>query len=391
MYLSSINLTDYRNYRRLEWSLCPGINILTGANAQGKTNLIEAIYYLSIGKAYRQARDEELIRWGAGAFAIKGEVEGRAGNAALEICFKPGEKQGKTVAVNGFKTRRWEEASGVFTSVLFSPESMSIIKGSPAERRGFIDRDLCQISPAYAADLFKFKRILSQRNALLKRLALSRTTRSEARESLSIWDSQFIHYSSRIIEKRMAFIEKMAPLARLTHRRLTRGGENLEIRYATRDNEGESGGVITEAPGQGKQWDYAGIAAFLQTRSELTLEEDLRFKSTRWGPHRDDLKVSLDGRDTRTYGSQGQQRTSALALKLAEIELFRGESGQYPVLLLDDVLSELDGDRQRQLLSVINEKNIQSVVTATELGDVKMSANKPVKRFTVSAGELREY
>lgn len=383
MYLSSLSLKDYRNYKRLECALCPGINIFTGPNAQGKTNLIEAIYYLSIGKAYRQARDEELIRWGGDSFLIKGEAGSRPGKIEIEVCYNRAAKPGKEVRANGLKQQKWEAVSGLFTSVLFSPESMSVIKGAPQERRGFLDHDLGQISPAYSADVYRYRRLLAQRNALLKKVGFSRAPMTDIRERLSLWDKQLIHYGSRIVEKRLDFLEKMTPLARLAHRKLTHGKENLEIQYVPYSNE-------TPYPaGVAISKDYNEISGFLTRQCEISLEDDLRYKSTRWGPHRDDVSVLLDGKDMRKYGSQGQQRTGALALKLAEIEVFRGSSGEYPVLLLDDVLSELDGQRQEQLLDIITDRNIQCVVTATELGNVRLPENRQIRRFSVSDGEIR--
>ena len=382
MLIESLRLAGYRNYKQLCCRLSPGVNLFMGANAQGKTNLIESIYYLSVGKAYRQARDEQLILWGDSAFQIQGAIDSRKGKAEMEIGYRKGDSPPKTFLLNGLRKQKWEEMSGALTSVLFSPESMAIIKGSPQERRNFLDYDISQVSLTYIADLYKYRRILAQRNALLKRIGHLPEPVSEKRETLSIWDGQLIAYGSRIIEKRLSFIEKMTPLVRLTHRRLTEGKENLEIQYL----------LYAKSPLELKKNSEGkiDISGYLNEARNQALEEDLRLKSTQWGPHRDDIKVLLNGMDMRQYGSQGQQRTGILALKLAELEIFRGESGEYPILLLDDVLSELDENRQQQLLTIVNEKLVQCVITATDEKIPGMLEQKKLKRFDVHKGEVRE-
>jgi len=382
MILSSLDLTDYRNYHALHCSFCPGINLITGANAQGKTNLIESVYYLSIGKAYRQARDEQLIRWGEQAFHIEGSVESRRGAIDIEIHYIKEAKPSKTITVDGFRGTTGESLSGAFTSVLFSPESMAIIKGSPQERRGLLDYDIGQISPVYSADHYKYRRLLAQRNALLKKLGPLSMPQQDKRERLSVWDQQLVSVGSRLIEKRLMFVEKLAPLARLMQRRLTGGKENMEMQYLLYAKKAASVGKNAEG-----RWD---IAAWLREVCESSLEDDLRFGSTQWGPHRDDIRITVDGMDVRRYGSQGQQRTAILSVKLAELELFRGESGEYPILLLDDVLSELDESRQQQLLEMVNEKWIQCLITSTEAKNIVLIEKRQNKRFLVNRGEIKE-
>jgi DNA replication and repair protein RecF len=227
MILSSISLTGYRNYRQQACLLCPGINLILGENGQGKTNLVESIYYISIGKAYRQSSDSQIIRWGDKLFQIEGLVEGRRGSARINIRFKQDERPPKTVSVNGLQVKRWDDVSGLLTSVLFSPESLSIIKGSPQDRRSFLDYDVSQISLAYGSNLGKYRRILSQRNALLRKFSTMPLHATEKKERLSVWNQQLIQYGSLIIEKRIAFVNKLAPMVRLIHRKLTDNKENI--------------------------------------------------------------------------------------------------------------------------------------------------------------------
>jgi DNA replication and repair protein RecF len=244
---------------------------------------------------------------------------------------------------------------------------MSIIKGPPQERRGFLDNDISQISLPYAKDSHKYRRILAQRNALLKKLGPLPVPLNEKKEKLSVWEQQLIFYGGRIIEKRIAIIEKLTPLVRLIHRKLTNHEEKMEIRY---------------------NFVSGHISDSLNEIRESSFENDLRLGSTQWGPHRDDIKISLAGADIRQYGSQGQQRTGVLALKLAELEIFRGESGEYPLLLLDDVMSELDENRQLKLLDFINEKNIQCIITSTENNKNKFTDKRQTRQFFVNKGEI---
>lgn len=381
MRVTSLVLKDYRNYSQMEAEFCPGINLFYGANAQGKTNLIEAIYYLSIGKAYRPVRDEQLILWGKEEFRIKARIEDRRGGAWLEVSYQKNSKPAKNFFAGGVRLTKAEELSGLLTSVLFSPESVSIIKGSPQERRGFLDYDISQVSLSYIRDLHRYRRILAQRNNLLKKMLGQRTAPSQKSAQLELWDEQLVEYGARIIMKRLAVLEKLNPLTRLTQRRLTDGKENIELSYIFNKS-----GRLEESEGRRE----GRIAAFLQDAREKALEEDLRFGVTQWGPHRDDLEILLNGINLKQFGSQGQQRTAVLALKLAELEFFRGESGEYPILLLDDVLSELDENRQNQLLAFIHEKAIQCFITSTEPTNFFGREKRQSRSFLVNAGKIEQ-
>jgi len=345
-----------------------------GDNAQGKTNLIEAIYYLSIGKAYRPVKDDQLIYWGRNQFTIRGTLENRQGAAKVEIQYQTDEKKSKTIKLGGLILKKNEDLSGCLTSVLFSPENMSIIKGSPQERRHFLDYDISQISRGYAKNLAIYQRLLFQRNNLLKRLREKKISHPDKNSELELWDSQLVEVGGKIIEKRLQTLGKLNPLTRLMQRKLTVGQENIEIRYLfNRKKEIYHSMNLTEL--------------LLEARQEA-LEEDLRYGTTQWGPHRDDLLITLNGILLKQFGSQGQQRTTVLALKLAELEFFRGESGEYPILLLDDVMSELDENRRQQLLELIQEKSIQCFITATDKSGLEKMEKRQMKFFEVRQGKI---
>ncbi|MDR1193299.1 MAG: DNA replication/repair protein RecF [Peptococcaceae bacterium] len=382
MRLITLAMTNFRNYRRQSCHFAPGLNLLEGANAQGKTNLIEGVYYLSIGRAYRAARDEQLARWESEGFQLQATIEGKNGKTGVSVDYRKSEKAAKKIFVGGLRLEKIEELSGVLTSVLFSPDSMAVIKGGPQERRNFLDYDIAQISLAYSRNSQKYRRVLAQRNALLKKIGLSPMGKKEKEDRLSLWDQQLIDYGTRIIARRQTAVDKLTPLTRLAHRKLTEGKENIEIKYrvSTKDKGGWDG--------RGKSDEE--IKAVLSQDREDFLAEDLRWGSTQWGPQRDDLEISLNGVDLRQFGSQGQQRTGVLALKLAELEFFRGESGEYPILLLDDVMSELDKKRQERLLGFIDEKGIQCLITATEAKDIFSGRKDGLKRFVVKEGSVAE-
>ena len=381
MQIEALELKDYRNYKEMQAEFCPGINLFYGANAQGKTNLIEAIYYLSIGKAYRPVRDEQLIFWEGREFQIQARIKDRRGTAKLAVRYSKKEKPAKSFFAGGIRLTKNEELSGLFTSVLFSPESLNIIKGSPQERRSFLDYDISQVSLNYMRDLSRYKRLLAQRNALLKKISGLRSSMTEKKEQLELWDQQLMDYGARLIEKRLKVLEKINPLARLTQRRLTEGKENIELNYIfnksflLEESQLRREGVIME---------------YLREAREKTLEEDLRFGITQWGPHRDDLEIQCNGIQLKQFGSQGQQRTAVLSLKLAELEFFRGESGEYPVLLLDDVLSELDEKRKNQLLSFIHEKAIQCFITSTEPANFFGREKRQSRSFLINGGKIEK-
>lgn len=348
MIVQSLALSNFRNFKLETIDFHKGINIFYGDNAQGKTNILEAVYLCSTNKSYRGSRDKEMIRFGCEEAHLK--LTGEKDSMPYRVDFHLKKNKPKGIAVNSVPIRRSSELFGLLHTVFFSPEDLMLIKNGPSERRKFIDFELCQLDRLYVQQLAGYNRCLLQRNLLLKELFVH----PEYLSMLDVWDSQLCTYGKQIIKQRRAFIEELAPVVRRIHMQLSGQREELFISYEPNVNESE----MEEAVAAGR-------------------ERDRRMKATMTGPHRDDMKfivrtVTQAGQeqttDIRTFGSQGQQRTAALSLKMAEIELVKRKAGESPVLLLDDVLSELDRGRQTYLLDGIGE--IQTLITCTGVDDL---------------------
>lgn len=372
MLIENLRLFNYRNYESLKQSFSASFNVLIGMNAQGKTNLIEAIHYLSTGRSYRPVRDMQLIKWGNNFFIIDGFIKNNLGKIQVEIVYKkelPNSPNSKEIKINGVKKNKITELLGCFNTVLFSPEDLNIIKGAPSERRKLLDSDISQVNPGYYQKLLIYNRIVAQRNHTLRRIVSKKATKEE----LAAWNCQFLESSRSIIEKRLEVLEKLVPLTRLMQRKLTNGEENIEIKYLL-----------------GKEIEIkknSDIDTLLLEEINKKREEELIKGITLSGPHRDDILFMLNGMNLKYYGSQGQHRTAVLALKLAELEFFKAETGEFPVLLLDDVLSELDSTRREHLIRTIINKEIQCFITTTE--DLPVEINKTIiKRFIINKGKL---
>lgn len=338
MIVESIELQNYRNYEKLHMDFSDGTNLLYGDNAQGKTNLLEAIYVCSTTKSHRGSKDKEIIRFQQEESHIKLLVKKRDVPYRIDMHLKKNKTKG--VAINGIPIRKASELFGIVNVVFFSPEDLNIIKNGPSERRRFLDLELCQLNKLYVHALIQYNRVITQRNKLLKDLVFH----PEYEETLDIWDEQMIQYGSQVIQFRQEFIEQLNNIILGIHKQLSGEEETLELFY-------EANTSIDQ----------------LKNSLAKSRESDLRQKTTGVGPHRDDISFMVNGIDIRKFGSQGQQRTAALSLKLAEIELVKHLVNDYPILLLDDVLSELDGNRQKHLLSGIN--HIQTMITCTGLED----------------------
>lgn len=337
MIIKEIELRNFRNYIDTKISFHEKVNIFTGNNAQGKTNLLEGIYISSFGKSFRQGNDNEMIKFGEKFCAVRIEALRNDGRTSVEIAIGENEKGIKT---DGVKIKRISELLEKILIVVFSPDDLKIVKGDPEKRRRFIDRELSQIRPSYYSDIYSYRRALMQRNALLK-------DRNAKAESFEIWDGKLAETGERVIVKRDGFIKKLNRISKEIHNSITDGKESLEIKY-------DSSLQLSE-----------NLKEVFFQKLKQDIKKDILKGNTETGPHRDDLKILIDGNDIRKYGSQGQQRTAALSLKLAELELIKEETGEDAVLLLDDVLSELDGERQNFLLKSF--ENVQLFITAAEL------------------------
>ena len=338
MIIESIELKNYRNYGELHMDFSPGTNILYGDNAQGKTNVLEAVYVCSTTKSHRGSKDKEMIRFDQEESHIKMCVRKLDVPYRIDMHLKKNKPKG--IAINGIPIRKASELFGIVNVVFFSPEDLNIIKNGPDQRRRFMDLELCQLNKLYVRALVQYNRVLLQRNKLLKELNFH----PEYEETLDIWDMQLIQYGRELIRCREEFVGKLNDMVQKTHSQISGGRENLVLSYEPN--------VTAER---------------FEEKLRFCRETDVKMRTTTTGPHRDDISFLVDNIDIRRFGSQGQQRTAALSLKLSEIELVKELVRDYPVLLLDDVLSELDGGRQEQLLAGI--KEIQTMITCTGVED----------------------
>ncbi len=370
MRIEELSLRNYRNYQSLDLKPDGNLNIFVGANAQGKTNLLEALTFLAAGKSFRSSRNEnEMTLWGEDFFTVAGKVKHRYGENRLKISYEIKTKK-KNFSVNGGIQPKSIYA-GKFTAVLFTPEDLDLVKGAPGQRRSFIDEEICKVSPPYEYRLARYQQIVRQRNHLLRMLRHKALTSDE----LSGWNEQLAPLAAAIILKRFSTVRRLGLLARLIHRRLTGMKESFELSYSSSLPVGEEAGERE-------------IIDTVFESLENNKENEARLGQTLVGPHRDDLVLKLNGRDARLFASQGQQRTLVLALKMAELEFIKGEKGEFPVLLFDDVFSELDEVRRRLLVEAIDGR-VQTFITATEIEKMgKLQACGKV--FTVSAGEVKE-
>lgn len=357
MIIESIELKNYRNYDKLHMDFSHGTNILYGDNAQGKTNILEAIYVCATTKSHRGSKDKEIIQFDRDESHIKLNVRKRDVPYRIDMHLK--KNRAKGVAVNGVPIKKASELFGIVNVVFFSPEDLNLIKNGPAERRRFIDLELCQLNKLYVHSLVQYNKIVTQRNKLLKDIMF----RPDYEETLDIWDMQLVQYGREVIRCREAFVGQLNDLIGGIHRQLSGEKESLHISYEPN---------VT-------------VDMFEDTLRK-SRPSDLKQRTTLTGPHRDDLSFIINDIDIRRFGSQGQQRTAALSLKLAEIELVKKIVNDYPILLLDDVLSELDGSRQKHLLSGIN--HIQTMITCTGLEDFVNNRFRIDKIFKVVSGEV---
>lgn len=363
MIISSLHLKDFRNYENEVIEFKDGINILTGANAQGKTNAGEAIFLLCTGYSPRANKDKHIIRHGKDEGEISATARSNYGEVSVQINFFKNDQ--KAITVCGNRISKIADLLGNIHSVFFNPQELKLVQESPEDRRRFMNVSLSQISKSYFHALQRYNKILLQRNNLLKT-----GDYKLIKDTLPVWDEQLALYSAKIIFERIKFIEEIAPIASSKHAFISGDKENLVIKL--------------DCPYKG---DEQTIKQKVFDDLKENVERDIRLGYTSIGPHRDDIKFILNDTDVRVFGSQGQQRTVALALKLAETQTFKNRFGEYPVLILDDVLSELDKPRQRRLLSLV--QDIQTIFTATGL-DRTVFRNYEYNRIIIENGRVKK-
>lgn len=357
MILKSVALSHFRNYNDLYMEFDRGTNILYGDNAQGKTNVLESIYVSGTTKSHKGSKDRELIQFGQEESHIRTIVE--KGGVDFQIDMHLKKNKSKGIAINRIPIKKASELFGILNIVFFSPEDLNIIKNGPSERRRFLDVELCQLDKIYLYNLTKYNKVLNQRNRLLKDISF----RPELLDTLAVWDMQLIEYGRMLIRTRKEFVEELNGIVQKIHKNISGNKEELLLKYEPDVEEKD-----------------------FEQELERCREKDLKFGQTSVGPHRDDLCFLIQEIDVRKFGSQGQQRSCALSLKLSEIELVKKSIRETPVLILDDVLSELDSNRQNFLLNSIHD--IQTVITCTGLDEFVRNRFEINKIFKVVNGTV---
>ena len=333
MYIERIKIKDFRNYEVLDLKFNEKVNIILGSNAQGKTNLMEAIYLSSFGRSFRTSKDTDMIRFGSDNLKVETFFKRDMGDKDIEINISKDRK--KIIKVDDIKIKKSSQLLNNVYIVIFSPDDLKIVKDEPEKRRRFIDKELCQIKPSYYNNLSNYKKVLLERNTYLKEEKIDINM-------LDIWDAQLAHYGALIMSQRKRFIDNISEISRGIHNGITNSRENLKLEYD---------------PNIKFKDDIEEQEKLFYDILKENYESDMRMRTTTRGPHKDDLEfyISSEGKEinVRNFGSQGQQRTAALSLKLAEIDIIKKETGEYPILLLDDVLSELDIERQEYLIKTL--------------------------------------
>lgn len=359
MIVKSVEFSNFRNYDHLQLHFDEGTNILYGDNAQGKTNILEGVYLSGTTKSHKGSKDKEMIQFEKEESHIRSIVKKNEKEYQIDMHLRRNGTKG--VAVNKVPIKKASELFGILNIVFFSPEDLNIIKNGPSERRRFIDCELCQLDKLYLSDLSRYNKVLNQRNKLLKDI----NYKHDLIETLPMWDVQLLEYGRNIIKKRKEFISEINGIVKDIHSKISGGKEELTLLYEPNIDD-----------------------IFFEDELLKNKNRDLKLCQTTVGPHRDDILFSIKGIDIRKYGSQGQQRTSALSLKLSEIDFVKKSINSTPVLLLDDVLSELDSNRQNYLLNSITD--IQTMITCTGLEEFVRNRFQINKVFQVVNGRVFE-
>ena len=357
MFIKRLQMLNYRNYNVLDISLGPHVNVFMGDNAQGKTNILEGIYYCAFARSHRTSKDRELINWNADNALLSVSVGRERLDKRIDISILKDGK--KAIQINKIKIKKIGELFGNFNVVMFSPEDLKIIKDSPGVRRKFIDMELCQLNPKYYYNLVQYNKVLNERNSILR-------NRNINKDILEVYDMQLVEFGYNIIMERLEYIKKLNKYSEKIHSDITSGKEKIEFRYTSTIK------------------DLENIKDNFYALLEKVRDSERGITSV--GPHRDDFIVLINDIDTKSYGSQGQQRTAVLTIKFASLKIIKELTGEHPVLLLDDVLSELDFSRKRYILSTIGD--IQTIITCTGIEDLYEYLDDKSKVFKVKDGEI---
>ena len=373
MILTNLELRNFRNYREQVVEPAPGLNLLVGGNGQGKTNLLEAIYLFSTGRSHRTHRDAPLVRFDSSWYDLRAEVTGVHGELSLRITYEV--DKGKRVYINGSPQERVSDLLGVLSSVQFSPEDLVLVKGPPAARRSYLDSMLSQASKTYYHYLSEYSRVLAQRNQVLKGI----NRQPSLKYTLEVWDSKLIESGSQLMTRRAEAVDNLSSYILKSHSRIAPGSVGFEYRPSL--GEGTDGG---STPGRLSEWEEAYEKVVEKNRTtEITRGITLQ------GPHRDDIHITLGGNEARLYASQGQQRTISLALRMAELGFIEDAIDDRPLLLLDDVFSELDEGRRSSLLELLSD-SYQTILTLTDLDGLPEEIIPQEGKWLVENGTLRE-
>ncbi|MCI1921584.1 MAG: DNA replication/repair protein RecF [Liquorilactobacillus nagelii] len=372
MYLEELSINNFRNYSEAKLTFSPATNILIGKNAQGKTNLLEAIYVLAMTRSHRTNNDHELLRFKTNSATIRGTLINQLGKTKLGIDLS---NKGKKARVNQLEQAKLSQYIGKMNVILFAPEDLSLVKGSPAVRRRFIDMEFGQIDANYLYNLSQYKAVLKQRNRYLKQLQQKKVTDLLL---LDVFSDQLAAFGAEIIIRRLGFLTKLGKFAAKLQLQITNQQESLKLRYDSTINLEDQKMIKTD-------WIYKKLKEQYRQQQKKEIFQG----TTLSGPHRDDLAFLINEKNVQFYGSQGQQRTAALSVKLAEVDLMHQETGEYPILLLDDVLSELDGARQTSLIKSIQNR-VQTFLTTPSLNDVARQLIKDPKVFIINQGKISE-
>lgn len=359
MFIKRLQMLNYRNYNVLDISLGPHVNVFMGDNAQGKTNILEGIYYCAFARSHRTSKDRELINWNSDNALLSVTVGRERLDKRIDISILKDGK--KAIQINKIKIKKIGELFGNFNVVMFSPEDLKIIKDSPGVRRKFIDMELCQLNPKYYYNLVQYNKVLNERNSILR-------NRNINKDILDVYDMQLVEFGYNIIIDRLEYIQKLNKYSAKIHSDITSGKEKIEFKYISTIK------------------DLENIKENFYSLLEKNRSRDCERGITSIGPHRDDFTVLINDIDTKSYGSQGQQRTAVLTIKFSSLKIIKELTGEHPVLLLDDVLSELDFSRKRYILSTIGD--IQTIITCTGIEDLYEYLDDKSKVFKVKDGEI---